>query len=269
MRIALTLTLLAILLVSILLMVAPPWWFPAGASAVAPAMDRQFAVAFRLLGSLFIAGQLLLAFVIFRARKPESSGASRFPRGDWRFEVAWTAAITVIFFGLSLAGEKLWSQMRLHHAEPGALQVEVTGTQFQWYFRYPGPDGTLGRIDAQRFARPDEGNALGIDPADPAGRDDIVSSALVVPAGRDVMLTLRSQDVIHSLFIPAMRFKQDAVPGMEIHAKFKPVQPGTYEIACTQLCGFGHYRMRATVRVVSEEEFAKWLRDQTVRLINQ
>ena len=269
MRIALLLTILGVLLMSVWLFVVHPWWFPAGVSAHAPAMDHQFTVAFGILGGLFIAGQLLLAFVIFRARAhngaPSGSKAPRFPRGDWRFEAAWTIATTCIFFGLSLAGGKLWSQIRLHDAEPGALNVEVTGMQFQWYFRYAGADGKLGRIDAQRFARPDEGNPLGIDPSDPAGRDDIVSSAMVVPAGRDVMLTLRAQDVIHSLFIPAMRFKQDAVPGMEIHAKFKPMQTGNYEISCTQLCGLGHYRMRATVRVVSEEEFKGWLREQAAR----
>ena len=261
-RIALTLTLLGVLLLSVYLLVAHPWWFPAGVSAHAAAMDHQFTVAFCLLGGLFIAGQLLLAFVIFRARPQDGP---RFPRGDWRFEAAWTVAITCIFFGLSLAGEKLWSQMKLHDAEPNALHVEVTGMQFQWYFRYAGADGKLGRIDPQRYARPNEGNPLGIDPEDPAGRDDIVSSALVLPAGRDVMLTLRAQDVIHSLFIPAMRFKQDAVPGMEIHARFKPMQTGTYEIACTQLCGLGHYRMRAAVRVVSEVEFARWLKEQSPR----
>jgi cytochrome c oxidase subunit 2 len=230
-------------------------------------MDHQFTVAFYLLGGLFIAGQLLLAFIVFRSRSQEVTRAPRFPRGDWRFEAAWTVAITAIFFGLSLAGEKLWSQMKLHNAEPNALRVEVTGMQFQWYFRYAGADGKLGRIDAQRYARPDEGNPLGIDPDDPAGRDDIVSSAMVVPAGCDVMLTLRAQDVIHSLFIPAMRFKQDAVPGMEIHAHFKPLQTGKYEIACTQLCGVGHYRMRAEVRVVSEQEFAAWLREQEQAVI--
>jgi cytochrome c oxidase subunit 2 len=267
MRIALPLTLLALLLISVYLFVVHPWWFPAGVSAHAPAMDHQFAVAFGLLGGLFILGQLLLAFVVFSARAHSGSGADtaialRFPRGDWRFEAVWTIAITAIFFSLSLAGEKLWSQIKLHEAEPGALSVEVTGMQFQWYFRYAGADGKLGRIDAQRFARPEEGNPLGIDPDDPSGRDDIVSSTMVVPAGREVMLTLRAQDVIHSLFIPAMRFKQDAVPGMEIHAKFKPMQTGTYEIACTQLCGLGHYRMRAAVRVVSEAEFAAWLINQ-------
>ena len=239
-----------------------PLWFPAGVSSWAPAMDSQFAIAFLVLGILFIAGQLLLAITVFRAGEPAPAEPVRFPHGNWRFEIVWTAAITMIFFGLGLAGNKLWSQIKLHSPEPGALSVEVTGVQFQWYFRYAGADGRLGRLDAQRFARPDEGNPLGIDPSDPAGRDDIVSSSLVLPAGRDVAFTLRSQDVIHSVFIPAMRFKQDAVPGMEIHAHFKPTQTGVYEMACTQLCGLGHYRMRATVRVVSEQAFARWLEER-------
>jgi cytochrome c oxidase subunit 2 len=263
-RIALLLAIVCVTLISLYLFVAHPWWFPAGVSEYAPAMDHQFSVAFRLLGALFLAGQLVLATALFRSRSKAGGKAPRFPHGDWRFEIAWTAAVTVIFFGLSVAGQKLWSQIKLHDAEPGAIRVEVTGMQFQWYFRYAGHDGKLGRLDAQRFAHPEEGNPLGIDPADPAGADDIVSSTLVLPAGRDVLLTLRAQDVIHSLFIPAMRFKQDAVPGMEIHAHFKPVQTGTYEIACTQLCGLGHYRMRATVRVVSEEEFTRWLEQQSV-----
>ena len=261
-RIALLLGIACVTLISFYLFIVHPWWFPAGVSAHAPAMDRQFTIAFRLLGGLFLAGQFVLVAALFRGR----SSSGDMPRswyGNWRFEIAWTLAISAIFFGLSLAGEKLWSQMRIHDAEPGALAVEVTGMQFQWYFRYAGKDEKPGRVDAQRYAHPDEGNPLGIDPSDPAGADDIVSSTLVLPEGRDVLLTLRSQDVIHSLFIPAMRFKQDAVPGMEIHAHFKPTQAGTYEIACTQLCGLGHYRMRAAVRVVSEEEFRKWLDEKS------
>src|SRR5437588_11234239 len=144
--------------------------------------------------------------------------------------------------------------MQMHGPSTNALQVEVTGMQFQWYFRYPGFDGKLGRTDAQHFAKPDEGNPLGIDPADPVGNDDIVSSSLVLPVDREVELTLRAQDVIHSLFIPAMRFKHDAVPGIDVHAHFKTLQVGNYEIACSQLCGLGTYCLRAVARVVSGEE---------------
>ena len=260
MAIALVLALILIALGSAWLFVAHPWWFPAGVSAQAAALDHGFTVALWLLGGLFMAGQITLAILLVRSRR---KGKAIYDPGNWRFEVAWTLAIALLFFWFNVSGEKLWSRMMVHHATPGAVQVEVTGAQFQWYFRYPGADGVFGRTDAQKFARPDEGNPLGIDPADSAGRDDITSAALVLPADRDIDLTLRAQDVIHSLFIPAMRFKQDAVPGMTIRQHLRPIQTGIYEIACAELCGTGHYRMRATVRVVSEEQFAAWLKART------
>jgi len=120
----------------------------------------------------------------------------------------------------------------------------------------------FGRTDAQKFAKAAEGNPLGIDPGDPAGRDDIVTTSMVVPVGHTVQLHLRAQDVVHSLFIPAMRFKQDTVPGMDIRSHFTPTRVGNYEIACAELCGIGHYRMRAVVRVVSEEAFEQWMKSQ-------
>jgi len=121
----------------------------------------------------------------------------------------------------------------------------------------------------QKFARPDAGNPLGLDPHDPSGKDDVVDSTLMPPVRRDVELILRAQDVIHSVFIPAMRFKQDAVPGMEIRAHLQATQMGTYELVCSQLCGLGHYRMRASVRVVSAEEFQRWLQTQSVNSLAQ
>jgi cytochrome c oxidase subunit 2 len=234
-------------------------WFPSGASSEATTVDHEFRIALWVLGGLLVAGQLLLGLFLLRSRRRFSSAGTN-SAGNWKLEIAWTVAMAAIFLWFHISGGRIWSLMIHHHSSANAVHVEVTGAQFQWYFRYPGTDGVLGRTDAQKFARPDEGNPLGIDPADAAGRDDIVSTAMVVPVGREVELTLRAQDVIHSLFIPAMRFKQDAVPGMEIHKHFTPTQAGNYEIACTQLCGTGHYRMRAVVRVVSEEEFEKWLK---------
>ncbi|HEX7287252.1 MAG TPA: cytochrome C oxidase subunit II [Candidatus Angelobacter sp.] len=259
MRVALTIALLFIALGCAWLFVAHPWWFPAGVSAQAAALDHEFKVAFLLLGSLFIAGQIALAFFLLRSRR---NGNALYHRGDWRFEIAWTLAIAALFFWFNVSGEKLWSRMMLHQPDADAVQIEVTGAQFQWYFRYSGADGVFGRTDAQKFARPEEGNPLGIDPADPVGHDDIVSAALVLPEDSDVELILRAQDVIHSVFIPAMRFKQDAVPGMSIHAHVRPIATGNYEIACAELCGTGHYRMRAPVRVLSQEQFAAWLNAQ-------
>jgi len=238
------------------LFLAHPYWFPAGASSSSGTIDHQFKIAFWVFGTLFLVGHFVLIFVL--SKKPHNDGKTLI--GSWRMEVIWTLAVTIIFFWFNISGESLWSRIMPSERQTGEIEVEVIGAQFQWYFRYPGADGVFGRTDAAKFAKPDEGNPLGIDPADPAGRDDILSTAMVVPVGRPVQLHLRAQDVIHSLFIPAMRFKQDTVPGMEIHSHFTPTQIGNYEIACAELCGLGHYKMRAVVRVLSEEEFAVWLK---------
>jgi cytochrome c oxidase subunit 2 len=260
MALALLLSLLLITTASVYLFAAHPWWLPAGVSLHAAAIDHQFLAALWLLGALFIAAQFVLGLLILRSRFNRVAGVSR---GSWPLEITWTVLITGLFFWFNISGDRLWSQIQMRQPEDNSVQVEVTGVQFQWYFRYPGNDGTLGHTNAQRFAKPEEGNPLGVDPNDPAGKDDIVSASLVVPVGHDIDLTLRANDVIHGLFIPAMRLKQDAVPGMSIHTHFRPLQIGTYEIACSQLCGMGHYRMRATARVVSEEEFKQWLKSQS------
>ena len=256
MKLALRLSLLAITAGCAWLFIQHPWWFPVGASSQAAALDSQFRTAFLLLGILFLVGQLLLAFFLGRPRDGRPS------RGDWRLETAWTVGLAAVFFWFNFSGGRLWSAMMMPMPANATeeVQVEITGAQFQWYFRYPGPDGVFGRVDAQKFARPEEGNPLGLDPADPAGKDDFLSPMLVLPADRPAHLTLRAQDVVHSVFIPAMRFKQDTVPGMDIHAHFTPTKTGTYELACAELCGLGHYRMQAKVRVVGEEEFDRWLK---------
>jgi len=255
---ALRLALLVVVVGCAYLFLAHPYWFPAGASTVSGSIDHQFRIAFWLFGALFIVGHFVLIYVL--SKKPHADG-NKVSRGSWRLEVTWTLAITVIFFWFNISGEHLWSSM-MPAKQAGDIEIEVTGVQFQWYFRYSGADGAFGKTDAQKFARAAEGNPLGIDPGDPAGRDDILSTSMVVPVGHTVQLHLRAQDVIHSLFIPAMRFKQDTVPGMDIHSQFTATQIGNYEIACAELCGIGHYRMRAMVRVVSQEEFEKWMKAQ-------
>jgi cytochrome c oxidase subunit 2 len=154
----------------------------------------------------------------------------------------------------------IWASERFRAADPGAVRVEVTSMQFAWYFRYPGPDGKFGatKPELEDASSGGEG-ALGLDPSDPASKDDVVTGTMFVPVNREVEVILRAHDVIHSLFIPAMRFKQDAVPGLAIHMHFTPTQTGDYEIACAELCGLGHYKMHGILKVVSQEEFDKWL----------
>jgi len=105
------------------------------------------------------------------------------------------------------------------------------------------------------------GNALGLDPSDPAGTDDFVKLSLTIPVHVPVVLRLRSKDVIHSFFSRELRVKQDAVPGLEVPLTFTATQEGRYEIACAELCGIGHYKMRSMLQVVSKDEFEKFLRE--------
>ncbi|MBV9609931.1 MAG: cytochrome C oxidase subunit II, partial [Acidobacteria bacterium] len=127
--------------------------------------------------------------------------------------------------------------------------------------RYPGPDGKFGRTKPD-LEDASVGNAVGLDPDDPASKDDLVTGTMYLPVNREADLTLRAEDVIHSFFVPAMRFKQDAVPGLMIHMHFTPTKIGDYEIACAELCGLGHYKMHGILKVVSQDDFDKWIAGQ-------
>jgi cytochrome c oxidase subunit 2 len=162
---------------------------------------------------------------------------------------------------MAVRSQQLWAAQRYTGADPASMQVEVTGMQFAWYFRYPGPDATFGNTKLS-LASAGQGNPLGLDPTDPHSADDLVTGQLVLPAGREVDLTLRAQDVIHGFSVPEMRLKQNALPGATAHIHFTPTTPGEYAILCTQVCGMGHYRMNAILRVLPSAEFDAWLRNQ-------
>jgi len=228
------------------------------ASAHGAAMDSWFNTTYIVVGVVFLAAQLALGWVVWNSRDRGAATKVTYSHGNTKLEVLWTVLTAIIFIGLNLAGSKIWAESRFQGAAPGAVKVEVTGLQFAWYFRYPGPDGTFARTKPE-LADASVGNAVGIDDTDPAAKDDFVTGTLVLPVNREAELTLRSQDVIHSLFIPAMRFKQDAVPGLMIKMHFTPTKTGDYEIACAELCGLGHYKMHGILKVVSQDEFDKWL----------
>jgi cytochrome c oxidase subunit 2 len=137
----------------------------------------------------------------------------------------------------------------------------VLAKQFAWSFRYPGPDGQFGPTSAARMDDA-SGNPFGLDPNDPAGKDDIVSGTLRIPAGRPVRLILNSPDVIHSFFVRELRLKQDVVPGMRIPLSFTVDIPGTYEIPCAELCGLGHHQMRTTMIVMPSGDYGRWKQEQ-------
>ena len=231
-----------------------PSWLPTDASAHGPALDHHLLLNLWLFLAIASLAHLILIIGLIARRASE-------PRNLWRIEYLPLAALAILFATLTIKAERLWAAARYTGASPAALQVEVTGMQFAWYFRYPGPDAIFG-ITRPQLVTPGEGNPVGLDPTDPHSADDAVTSELVLPSNREVDLRLRAQDVIHGFSIPELRLKQNAVPGQTIHIHFTPTTPGTYAILCTQLCGLGHYRMNATLRIVPQSEFATWLAEK-------
>jgi cytochrome c oxidase subunit 2 len=212
------------------------------------------------MGIVFVAAQVFLGLFAWKYRDRATASPARYSHGNNTLEIVWTVLTLILFVGLNLMSSSIWASERFRSAEPGALQVEVTGMQFAWYFRYAGADGKFGATKPE-LIDPSAGgeSAIGLDTSDPASKDDVVSGTMYAPVNREVEVILRAHDVIHSFFVPAMRFKQDAVPGLAIHMHFTPITTGDYEIVCAELCGLGHYKMHGMLKVVSQEEFDKWL----------
>jgi cytochrome c oxidase subunit 2 len=251
---------------------------PALASAQGQQIDNLIAWVHVFMFILFIGWGAFFLYVLFRFR------ASRHPVADYHgvkshassyLEGAVLVVEMVLLFAFSIP---LWAA-RVDHVptETEALVVQVTGEQFAWNVRYAGPDGKFGKTDIKLIDL--QSNPLGVDRSDPDAKDDVTTlNQLYLPANRPIIVKLRSKDVIHSFNVPEMRVKQDAIPGLTIPIWFTPNvttaemrqrtgnQDFQYEIACAQLCGLGHYRMRAFVTVLPPDEFQKWLDGEVAKL---
>ena len=215
-------------------------------------IDRLMKFNLIAIAVLFVAAHTLLVIAFLRKRR-----SGKLPR-FFLAESLPLIAICGLYIWMAVTAQRLWAVNRFEGPSPTAMQVEVVGVQFQWYFRYPGEDATFGATRPQ-LVNAAAGNPLGLDPQDSQGNDDVVSSELVLPAGREIDLRLRAHDVIHGFFIPGMRLKQNAVPGLVLHVHFTPVIPGEYPILCSQVCGLGHGHMEARLRVLPSAEFDAWL----------
>jgi cytochrome c oxidase subunit 2 len=260
MGLALLVLIWLITLVSTYFFVAKTWWLPVGASASTGFIDHQFTLTFLIMGVVFLAAQLGLGYIVWRYRQTPNSPPVAYSHGNTTMEITWTVLTAILFIGLNVMGSRVWASERFDPPEAGAVPVEVTGMQFAWYFRYPGADGKYGATKPS-LMDPSAGGeaAVGLTTSDAAAKDDVVTGTMYLPVNREVDISLRAVDVIHSFFVPNLRFKQDAVPGLNIHMHFKPTEVGEYEIACAELCGLGHYKMHGMVHVVSQEDFDKWL----------
>jgi cytochrome c oxidase subunit 2 len=213
-----------------------------------------------------------------RSRHPVANYAGVKSHKSNYLEIGVAVVEGILLFGFSIP---IWAA-RVDRIPPEheALVVQVTAEQFAWNIRYAGPDGVFGRTDIKLIDL--QSNPLGLDRSDPAAKDDITTlNQLYLPVNKPIIVKLRSKDVIHSFNVPEFRVKQDANPGFTIPVWFVPdvttaemrTRTGNpefqYEIACAQLCGLGHYRMRGFVTVQSAEEFQQWMEAEGAKLKEQ
>ena len=251
--------LLVILVVStVYIFMARVWPMPPAITRVGDWIDSQYNLTLWITGIIFVMAQLGLAWVVFRYR--DHGQKVRFVRGSHVLEIVWTTATLVLFTALGAMAVHAWAQVHFTAPEPNALKIDVMAEQFTWNFRYAGPDGKFAP-SAPKFYNDSNGNPFGIDPSS-KDQDDIVSPVLVVPVDHEIELRMESKDVIHSFYVRELRIKQDIVPGMIIPIHFTPRETGNYELMCAQLCGMAHNRMHSYLRVLSEADFQKWLKQQ-------
>ena len=240
---------------------------PVQASAHAAEIDNMTILTHWLMLILFVGWGGYFLFVLFRYRQRAN------PKADYHgirshisnyLEIGVAVFEAVLLIGFAIPA---WaSRVNAFPEERNAVVVRVTAEQFAWNVHYPGADGKFGRRD---IAKVTPGNPIGLDREDPAGKDDITSiNQLNLPVDQPVLVHLTTKDVIHSFGLLEMRVKQDAIPGLEIPVWFVPTRVGNYEIACSQLCGLGHYRMRGFVTIQTAAEFKAW-QDEELKALRE
>lgn len=215
----------------------PDVWLPRNTSTLGREVDHLFLLILGLTGAVFIITQLALAYATWTGASRPDRRAAYF-HGSQLLEVVWTIIPGGILIFLALYQMGAWADLKFRsHVPDGPPLAVVTGRQFQWLVRYPGPDGRFETAD-----------------------DLHLTNDLRCVKGEPVVIHLRSQDVIHSFFLPQMRIKQDAVPGLTIPVWFDSDRAGVYELVCAELCGWGHYKMRARVTVYdTKQQLDDWL----------
>jgi len=231
-------------------------------------IDTMLNITFLITGIVFFLTQILLFWFAFKYQYSEKRKAYYFPHNN-NLEILWTTVPAIALCILVGFGLFYWFKIT-GDAPKDAMQVEVTGKQFGWIFRYPGKDGVFGKKYYQNISDKDN-NSLGLIWDDPASHDDIVvNNEVYLIKDKPVKLIINSRDVIHDVGLAHFRMKMDAVPGTPTTMWFTPKytteemkkitknEEFEYELSCDQMCGKGHFTMRAVVKVVTEDEFILW-----------
>ena len=261
MRYLLAITLVLIAIGSAVPIVRHTWAPPPDISTHGHAIDDQLADTMWEAGLSFMAAQILLAFFVYKfADGNKARKIKTFPGGAKAMVTAAVVLVGTEILALGLLGQRAWAAVYFTPPKSDAMRIQAQAGQFAFYFRYPGPDGKFGPIHPDKI---DEGlqNFFGLDyDNDQDSADDIVAAELAVPVNREIDLLMHAKDVGHSFYVRELRIQQDFVPGLDLQVHFTATKPGKYEIVCTQLCGLGHYNMKAYLEVMTQEDFDAWLK---------
>jgi cytochrome c oxidase subunit II len=242
------------------------WAPPVDISTHGHLIDEQLNDTMIEVGVSFLAAQFVLALFVWKASSATSADKIKtFPGGAKWLVVAALVLVSTEVVALGAFGQKAWHEVYFRPAVPDAVQIQAQAGQFAFYFRYPGIDGKFGPLHPDKI---DEGNQnfFGLDPAnDVDSRDDIVTGEMAIPVHREIHLLLHAKDVGHSFYVRELRIQQDFVPGLDLSLHFTATQIGRFEIVCTQLCGLGHYNMKAYLNVLSQEDYDKWIKDKAAQ----
>lgn len=212
-------------------------WLPVDVSDHGHAIDQLFMFILILTGVVFIATEVVMFWFMWKYDAEKTDGPVKFVHGSHHLEIVWTIVPTATLLFIAFYQMNAWADVKTD-VPPVNPMVEVTARQFEWRIRYPGNDGV--------FDTPD---------------DIYHVNDLHIPVNTEVLMNLKSDDVLHSFFLPNLRIKQDAVPGMKIPVWYRAKEVGTYDLVCAELCGWGHYKMKGRLTVQSKEDFDAWLAD--------
>lgn len=232
---------------------------PAAGSSHAADIDLMMALVHWLMLVLFVGWGAYFIYTLIRFRAKNNPTAS-YTGAVGKYSKVQEGVIIVVESALLVGfAFPIWGQLKNDFpATETAFEVDVIAEQFAWNMHYPGADRVFGRRDINMIDL--STNPIGLDKSDPAAADDLVMvNELHLPVDQDVIINLSSKDVIHSFGVPVLRVKQDAMPGLVIPIWFRPTLEGEFEIACAQLCGLSHYRMRGFVTVESQATVDAWI----------
>src|ERR1017187_5779088 len=256
-------TIIVIAILSAIPILRHTWVAPEDISTHGALIDEQMSETMAEAGISFLAAQFVLAIFIWKfSNNQPGRKLKNFPGGAKGLVTAAILVVGIEVMALGIFGVKAWANVYLTPPAADAIPIQVQAGQFAFYFRYPGPDGTFGPIHADQISEANA-NFFGIDTThDQDSKDDIVAAEMAIPVNREIHLLMHSKDVGHSFYVPELRVQQDFVPGLDLSIHFTATKVGRYEIVCTQLCGLGHYNMKAYLEVKSQEEYDAWIKQQ-------